>query len=245
VALVGADAEYPHAALEGARVNVKKRGLKIVYDKTYPPNTTDYAPIVRAIQATNADIVYVASYPPDSAGMVRAANEVGLKTKIFGGGMIGLQYAAFKTQLGALLNGVTSFELYAPEPTIKFPYIDEFLKKYQPRAAAEKLDPLGFYLPPYAYAMMQVVGEAVQKVGSLDQAKIAAYIHGHEFTTVVGQVKFGKNGEWAVGRPLYAQYRNIKTGALDEWKQPGHAVVVWPPAFKSGEHRYPFHEHRK
>jgi branched-chain amino acid transport system substrate-binding protein len=245
VALVGADAEYPHAALEGARVNVKKRGLKIVYDKTYPPNTTDYAPIVRAIQATNPDVVYVASYPPDSAGMVRAVNEVGLKTKLFGGGMIGLQYAAFKTQLGALLNGVTSFELYAPEPTIKFPYIDEFLKKYQPRAAQEKLDPLGFYLPPYAYAMMQVLGEAVQKVGSLDQAKIAAYIHGHEFTTVVGSVKFAKNGEWAVGRPLYAQYRGIKTGALDEWKQPGRAVVVWPPAFKSGEFRYPFHENRK
>src|SRR5512138_3532057 len=31
VALVGADAEYPHAALEGARKNVKAAGLKIVW----------------------------------------------------------------------------------------------------------------------------------------------------------------------------------------------------------------------
>ena len=73
VALVGADAEYPAMALEGAREHAKKTGLKIVYDKTYPPNTVDYSPIVRAIQATNPDVVLLASYPPDSVGMVRAA----------------------------------------------------------------------------------------------------------------------------------------------------------------------------
>src|SRR5436190_3594680 len=84
VALVGADAEYPALALEGARASVKRLGLKVVYDKTYPPNTVDFSPIVRAIQATNPDLVFLASYPLDSAGMVRAANEVGLKTRMFG-----------------------------------------------------------------------------------------------------------------------------------------------------------------
>lgn len=245
VALVGADAEYPHAALEGARRSVKNHKMKIVYDKTYPPNTTDCAPIIRAIQATNPDVVFVASYPPDSACIVRAANEVGLKTKQFGGPMIGLGYAALKTQLGPLLNGMTSWELYVPEPTIKFPFIKEFLAKYQPRAATEKLDPLGFYLPPYAYAQMQIVGEAIQKVGSLDQGKIAKYIHANKFSTVVGDVSFAKNGEWAVGRPLYVQYRGIVGNDLEQWKQPGRAVVVWPASLKSGEHRYPYDQNRK
>ena len=45
---------------------------KIVYDKTYPPSTTDYTPIVRAIAATNPDLVVVCSYPPDTVGIVRA-----------------------------------------------------------------------------------------------------------------------------------------------------------------------------
>ncbi len=67
-------------------------GLKVVYNKTYPPSTADYTPIVRAIQATSPDIVFVAS--PDTVGMVRAASEVGLKTKMFGGGMVGLQASA-------------------------------------------------------------------------------------------------------------------------------------------------------
>src|SRR6266702_3292628 len=96
VAIVGADAEYPAMALEGARAHIKRLGLKVVYDKTYPPNTVDYSPIVRASQATNPEIVFVASYPPDSAGRVRAANEVGLKTRIFGGGLVGPQFAALK-----------------------------------------------------------------------------------------------------------------------------------------------------
>ena len=81
VAIVGADAEYPQNALVGARELIKKFGFKTVYDKTYPPSTTDYTPIVRAIKATNPDIVFVASYPPDSVGMLRAAHEVGLSAQ--------------------------------------------------------------------------------------------------------------------------------------------------------------------
>src|SRR5690349_189508 len=64
IAFVGADAEFPRNALEGAHELAKEAGLKVVYDKTYPPTTADYTPIVRAIQATNPDLVFVASYPP-------------------------------------------------------------------------------------------------------------------------------------------------------------------------------------
>ena len=52
-------------ACDGARANAKKFGFKIVYDKSYPPTTTDFSPIVRAMQATNADIVVICSYPLD------------------------------------------------------------------------------------------------------------------------------------------------------------------------------------
>ena len=53
VALVAADAEFANNACEGARTNAKKLGFKVVYDRPYPPATTDFAPIVRAIQAAN------------------------------------------------------------------------------------------------------------------------------------------------------------------------------------------------
>src|ERR1044071_4232648 len=91
VAIVAADAEFSKNASDGARENAQKAGLKIVYDKSYPPSTTDFAPIVRAIQATNADLVVICSYPLDSVGMVLAANEAKLNPKMLGGAMVGLQ----------------------------------------------------------------------------------------------------------------------------------------------------------
>ncbi len=234
VALVGADAEYPAMALEGARTWVKKNGLKVVYDKTYPPNTVDYAPVVRAIQATNPEVVFLASYPPDSAGMVRAAHEVGLKTRMFGGGLVGTQFAPLKTQLGPLLNGVVNFEAYAPDVSKKFPFLEKFLEKYQARAAKEGVDPLGYYLPPYAYAMMQVVEQAVTATKSLDQARLAQYMHKAEFDTYVGKVKFAPNGEWSVPRMLTVQYQNIAGNDLEQWKKPGLVTVLFPKDYQTG-----------
>ena len=190
IALTGADAEYAQTVLAGARETIQRLGLKIVYDRSYPPSTVDYSPIVRSIQATNPDVVFVASYPPDSVGIVRAASEIGLSPKMFGGGMIGLAFTPIKQQLGPLLNGIVAYDVYAPEPTMQFPGIDDFLKRYQARAAGAGVDPLGHYLPPYAYAEMQILAQAVNAVGSIDQAKIAAYVHATKFSTVVGEVKF-------------------------------------------------------
>ena len=143
IALVGADAEYAQTVLAGAREKLKDMGLQIVYDRSYPPTTVDFIPIVRSIQATNPDVVYVASYPSDTVGMVRAAHETGLRTKMFGGGMIGLGFAPIKQQLGPLLNGIVAYEVYAPEPSMKFPGVEAFLKKYQEKAPAAGVDHAG------------------------------------------------------------------------------------------------------
>ena len=245
IALVGADAEYPALALQGAREQVKRSGLKVVYDKTYPPNTVDFSPIVRAIQATNPDLVYVASYPPDSAGMIRTANEVGLKTRMFGGGMVGPQFAALKAQLGPLLNGVVNYESFAPEVADRFPSIEQFLAKYQARAAKEGVDVLGFYLPPFAYAMMEVLEQSIKAVGSLDQAKLADYMHKTEFTTYVGKVRFGANGEWAQPRMLAVQYHGITGNDLDQWRKPGRVTVLTPATYKTGNVMTPYQDSRK
>ena len=117
VAIAGADSDFAKKAADGARENAAKMGFKVVYDRSYPPNTVDFAPIVRGIQASNPDFVYIASYPTETVGIARAANEIGLKTKLFGGGMVGLQYAAIKTQLGELLNRIVDYDFYVPEPT--------------------------------------------------------------------------------------------------------------------------------
>jgi branched-chain amino acid transport system substrate-binding protein len=234
IAFVGADAEFPHNALDGAKELAKAAGLKVVYDRTYPPTTTDYSPIVRGIQAANPDLVFVASYPPDTVGILRAANEIGLKAKLFGGGMVGLQATAIKTQMGPLLNGIVDFDFWLPTGPFATPDALDFLKRYQAKSAAAGVDLLGFYLPPFAYADMQVLQQAVQGVGSLDQQKLADYMRSHTFKTVAGDITFGADGEWTQSRVLEVQFQNVKGNDVEQFKDPKVEVVLYPPALKNG-----------
>jgi branched-chain amino acid transport system substrate-binding protein len=240
VAMVGADAEYSILALQGARENAKKAGIKIVYDRTYPPSQVDFAPIVRSIKATNPDLLFIASYPPDSTGMITSIHEIGFSARMVGGGMIGLQFAAIKAKLGPMLNNVLCYDLYVPEPTMKFPGTEELLKRYRERAAQAGVDPIGIYIPPFAYAEVQILEDAIKAVGSLDDGKLAEYIHKTTFKTVVGDIKFGDRGEWAEPRVLYVQYQGIVGNDVEQFKKPGKQVILYPPRFKSGELKSPF-----
>ena len=240
VAIVAADQEFSRNAADGARENAKKAQLKVVYDKTYPPSTTDFAPIVRAIQATNPDLVVVCSYPPDSVGMVRAVNEIGFKPKMIGGGMVGLQATAIKTQLGPLLNGFTNYDFWLPVPKMDFPGVADLMKRYQARAAAEGVDPLGYYMAPWGYAQLQVLQQAVEGTKSLDDAKLGDNIRANTFKTVVGDVKFGKGGEWAESRVLQVQFQNVKGNDVAQFKDISTQVVVSPAQYESGKVIYPY-----
>jgi branched-chain amino acid transport system substrate-binding protein len=240
VAIIAADAEFALNAAAGARANAKSSGFIISYDKTFPPATTDFTPIIRAIEASKAEVIFVASYPPQSVGMVKAAHEVGLKAKMFGGTMVGLQFAAIQKNLGPLLNGIVNYDFWVPEPTLNFPGVNEFLAKYQEAAKGKGVDPLGHYLPPYAYAYLQVLEQSIKATKGIDQGKLAAHMHKATFKTVVGDVKFAKNGEWATTRMLMVQFRDVQPDNMEQFSGPGKRIVLYPKAWKSGDIVYPY-----
>jgi branched-chain amino acid transport system substrate-binding protein len=238
LALAGADAEFAKNSIDGARDNAKKAGLEIVYDKAYPPSTTDYAPIMHAIEAAHPDILYSAGYNPDTVGMVHAAHETGLKTQLFGGTMVGLASTAGRMQLGKLTNGILYNDAFSLG--FDFPGLKDVLKRYQERAAKEGTDPIGYSYVPFAYGAAQILGDAVKAVGGLDNEKIAQYMHAHEFNTVAGPVSFTPDGEWTENRMVLVQFQNIDKGSLDEFKDPKHVVTLWPPKYKDGNLMAPY-----
>ena len=162
----------------------------------------------------------ICSYPLDTVGMIKAIHEIGFKPKMLGGAMVGLQATAFKTQLGPLLNGIVNFETWLPVKRWSSPASMELLKKYQERAGAAGVDPLGYYMPVWAYAELQVLGQAIAATKSLDDDKLADYIRETTFKTVVGDVKFGPQGEWAEERTLAAQFQNINGNSIDDIPRP-------------------------
>jgi branched-chain amino acid transport system substrate-binding protein len=240
VAIVAADQEFSRNASDGARDNAKAIGLKIVYDKTYPPSTTDFAPIVRAIAATNPDVVVICSYPPDSVGMVKAVNEIGFKPKMIGGAMVGLQATALKVQLGPMLNGFVNYDFWLPVSKMQFPGVADLIKKYQSRAAAEGVDALGYYMAPWGYAQLQVLQQAIEGTKSIEDKKLADYIRPNTFKTVLGDVKFGKDGEWAQSRVLQIQFHDVKSNDVEQFRAMNTQTVVTPAEYKSGNVIYPY-----
>jgi branched-chain amino acid transport system substrate-binding protein len=197
-------------------------------------------PVVRAIAETNPDLVIVCSYPPDSVAMVRAVNEVGFKPKMIGGAMVGLQSTATKARLGPLLNGWTNYDIWLPVPKMQFAGVDVVIKKYQVRASVEGVDALGYYMAPWSYAQLQVLAQAVTATRSLDDAKLGDYIRANAFKTVVGELKFGSDGELAQGRTLQVQFRNVKTNDLVQFKDISTQAVVAPAEYESGKLIYPY-----
>jgi len=248
VAIASADAEFAQNACDGARANAKKFGFKIVYDKSYPPppKTTDFTPVVRALQSANADLVVVCAYPADSVGIVEAANEIGLKPKMFGGAMVGLQTTVFKDKLKTKLNGIVNYETWVPDEKEMYKGTKEFFAEYQKRAQAAGVDPLGYYLGGWGYAQFQVLGDAVKGTKSLDDNKLAEYLKSHSFETIMGPIKFGGKGEWAEGRMLQVQYHDIKADSnLETWRGMSYQTVLTPKNLATGKVVYPYEKARQ
>jgi branched-chain amino acid transport system substrate-binding protein len=238
VAIAAADAEFAKNSADGAREVAKSKGLDIIYDKSFPPNTTDYSPIVRAIQALNPDIIYEAGYNPDTIGFVHAASEIGLKAKMFGGNMVGLASTTGRMQLGPLTNGIVYDDSFSP--SFNFPGLQAVLAKYQAEAVKAGTDPLGYGYIPFAYGALQILGDAVTATGGFDQQKIAQYIHTHSFSTVAGDITFGPDGEWTKPRIITEQFRGVTGNTADQFKDPKKVVVLYPPDIKAGTLEYPY-----
>jgi branched-chain amino acid transport system substrate-binding protein len=240
VAIVAADTEFSKTSADGAKENAAAQGFKIVYNQTYPPSTTDYAPVVRAVQAANPDVVFVAAYPPDTVGIVRAAAEIGLKPKMFGGTMIGLLITPIKMQLGPLIDGMVIMQSYVPARTFNFPGAEDVLKRYRAKAVGQKIDPFGYGFVPFGYAAGQVLAQAVAGANTLDNAKLADYVHSHAFHTVVGDISYNASGEWTKSRNLFTQFQNVAAGNLEQFSNGSVEPILWPPEYQTGSIIYPY-----
>jgi branched-chain amino acid transport system substrate-binding protein len=113
----------------------------------------------------------------------------------------------------------------------------DFLTRYQARAKDAGVDPLGFYLSPFDYAIGRLLAQAVSATKRLDHKLLARYLRENEIKTIVGNIRYGPTGEWAIPRMIYVQFQGIADKNLEQFRSPGKQVIVAPDAFKTGEVR--------
>ena len=91
----------------------------------------------------------------------------------------------------------------------------------------------------------EVLEQAITAVGSLDEDKLAQYMHSHPFKTIVGDIAFGPDGEWTEARPIFVQYHGIKGNDLDQFCDDSRITLLSPPQFKTGELIWPYAKARE
>ena len=116
-----------------------------------------------------------------------------------------------------------------------FPGIKDFFERYSKKAVEAKVDPLGFYLPPFNYAIGQMLEQAITATKSLDHKKLAEYLRKNEMKTIVGPITFGPDGERAKPTVAMIQFRGLIDKNVDQFRQTGKQVILYPQQFKSGE----------
>jgi branched-chain amino acid transport system substrate-binding protein len=177
-----------------AREGLKKAGFELVYDKSYPFGSQDLQPIIKDAQASNPDTFVAFSYPPDTIGLTDQAKIAGFSPKVFFVG-VGTAFPLFKGKFGASAEGVMGIGgSNADLPGIKW-YIQHH-KQIMDREPDR-------WASPITYASLQVLQQAIEKVGKIDREAVIKEINTGTFDTIIGKVKLVDNlykGIWAVGQ---------------------------------------------
>lgn len=220
VAMVAVADQFGIEMSSATRDGLKKAGFELVYDKSYPFGSQDLQPVLKDAQAANPDVLLAFSYPPDTFALTDTAKVIGFNPKVFFVG-VGTAFPGYKGKFQANAEGVMGIGgSDAALPGIKW-YIGhhkEIIGREPDRWAS-----------PITYASLQVLQQAIERVGKIDRAAVIKEINTGSFDTIIGKVKLenGLNRNiWAVGQWQGADFFGIaplnKQGA-----KPAIAKPAW------------------
>ncbi|NRF67714.1 amino acid ABC transporter substrate-binding protein [Aquincola sp. S2] len=165
-----------------ARKQALEHGFKLVVDKSYPPGSQDLSPLLNEIKAQAPDVFIAFSYPPDTVLLSDQARVAGLNTKVFFTG-IGTQFPFFRAKYGAGAEGQMGFGgIDGDSPRMK-----DYLARFK---AANGKDAEN-WASPVTYASLQVLQQAIERVGTLDREAVLKDIRSGSFDTVLGTIRLG------------------------------------------------------
>jgi branched-chain amino acid transport system substrate-binding protein len=192
VAILGRDDVFPKSMAQGISEAAKKGGLEVVYDKLYSVGTIDHSAAVSAIKAANPDWIYVTGYTQDLIIVRKQMSDLGVTAPIITM-VTGPAYKEFTDGLGSLANGVTSSSWWHHATSYKgvgvWPTTADFYKDF---TAGNGGDP--DYVHASCAAAMVVLGDAIERAGSTDKAKVRDALAKTDIVTFYGPVKFSSNG---------------------------------------------------
>jgi branched-chain amino acid transport system substrate-binding protein len=217
-----ADDPFATPPVQLAQSKLEALGVKTVYSKIFPEEASSYKPQADLVANNKPDIVVLGStdVPTVFAFMSEFAQDH-YTPKMFIAAAGPDQGASFIKTVGAgnatgMMVPNAWYGGYANTASEKM--VSEYVAQYGGNASGVNAD------VAEAYSVGQVVAQAITSVGSVDNAKIIAYLHsGVTLPTVQGTAKFDALGE------------NANAAAfIFQWQDNGTKFVQVLPAASSG-----------
>ncbi|MGM4964232.1 amino acid ABC transporter substrate-binding protein [Tardiphaga sp. 1201_B9_N1_1] len=208
-----------------ARPALTAAKFKLAYDKTYPVGTQDLSPIINEVKALNPDVFIAFSYPPDTIAITEQSRISGFNPKIFYTG-VGTAFPLFKQKFGANAEGVMGIGGWNGDS----PAIKDYLARHK-ASAANGAEP-DRWASAVTYAGLQMLQQAIERVGKVDRAAVIKDLQSGTFDTVIGKVKLENNMPtkyWWVGQWQDGEFYGVGPSGNEGARAP----VVPKPAWKA------------
>jgi branched-chain amino acid transport system substrate-binding protein len=204
------DDPFAKPVIDSVQQQLEAAGVKTVYAKVYPPETSNFDTIAGAIKASGADLVAQGAVFDDGVGLVRSFIKAGYNPKVLFQTSAPSEGDQYAKGVG-VKNTEGVFYAVSWSPAAKYSANQQFVAAYQAKyhEAAPPEDAAD------AFATAQVVEAAVKAVGRIDQTALADWLHSHTVQTILGPLSWD-----TTGAPQQAFI-------LAQWQQ-GKAVIVLP-----------------
>ncbi|MCC6610024.1 MAG: amino acid ABC transporter substrate-binding protein [Burkholderiales bacterium] len=223
IAMVSVADQFGIELSAASRAGFKKAKFNLVYDKSYPLGTQDMQPLLTEAMRTKADVFVAFSYPPDTFAISGQARVLDYNPKVFYTA-VGTAFPMFKEKFGASAEGQMGIGGIDPES----PAFKAYVKRHVAETGGREPDR---WANPVTYASLEILQQAIERVGRIDRAAIIKEIQTGTFDTVIGKVKLKGNlylDGWQVGQWQGGEYYGIYPASL-----PGARPILFPkPAWK-------------
>ena len=163
----------------------QKLGGTILFEDMYVQGAQDFsAQLARLKAAKKPDFIFISSYMPDLAMMIRAIREAGVSAPVVGGDSYD-DPGLFKA-LGEKYGSDIYYDTHSFLAAGVTPDMENFLKVYKAKYNAE---PDAVWVVP-GWDVVMIIAQAMQKAGTTDGAAVAKAMETTEFSLLTGKLKW-------------------------------------------------------
>ncbi len=208
-----------------ARPALKKAGFELVMDESYPITTEDFGQLINQAKSSGADTFVAFSYPPDTFGLSGTAVATGYNPPAFYTAV----GTAFPIYRDVIMHGNVDGVLGIGGVNTDDPKYKEYAKRHL-EVTGQAPD---YWASPVTYASLEILQQAIERVGKIDREAIIKEIQTGSFDTVAGTIKFDRNvntNVWWAGQWQGGEFKGLAPSTMAGAVEPVAPKPAWKAA---------------